>query len=443
MGATVELIGFGEKDRLWRWDTNRQIRIIPETGATIDEIRFSNIFSETPLKVEPKTNEHGDIVADIPNILLQDIFPIDVQVIMFFNNGKQTIYNTSYKVENRKKPPEYVYTETEIKNYDDLEKRITDLEKGGTGGGNGEPGADGYSPEAKVKETEDGAKITITDKNGTTEATVKNGKDGKDGVDGKTAYEYAKDGGYTGTEEEFAQKMAEENPTKEEFDKLSEEIADLKENGVGGGTGESVTIPTALPNPYPLTFTGAVTGSYDGSQAVNIEVPAGGSGGGVLTPAEVVLASGTLTAETESNTKLYTGITLADLRRYKSFIILVKGAANTSLTNLIFQFSTSNYAKYIFRTSGAGVCALYEWADAEKTILNAYVTTGNPSMIDSVNDAIIETKIRNPDTESLWFPRRCAKSFSTTSLAESEKLYLFNPNKPTIDYAWAIKGVFM
>lgn len=32
-------------------------------------------------------------------------------------------------------------------------------------------------------------------------------------------------------------------------------------------------IPTKLPNPNPLTFTGTVTGSYDGSAAVNIEIP--------------------------------------------------------------------------------------------------------------------------------------------------------------------------
>ena len=31
-----------------------------------------------------------------------------------------------------------------------------------------------------------------------------------DGADGKSAYQYAKDGGYTGTKEEFAQKLAEE-----------------------------------------------------------------------------------------------------------------------------------------------------------------------------------------------------------------------------------------
>ena len=36
------------------------------------------------------------------------------------------------------------------------------------------------------------------------------GKDGTPGKNGKSAYEYAKQGGYTGTEEEFAEKLAEE-----------------------------------------------------------------------------------------------------------------------------------------------------------------------------------------------------------------------------------------
>ena len=32
-------------------------------------------------------------------------------------------------------------------------------------------------------------------------------------------------------------------------------------------------IPTKFPNPYSLTFTGAVTGSYDGSEALTVEIP--------------------------------------------------------------------------------------------------------------------------------------------------------------------------
>jgi hypothetical protein len=66
-----------------------------------------------------------------------------------------------------------------------------------------------------------------------------NGAPGKDGTDGKTAYQYAVDGGYTGTEAEFASKLAQEK----------------------------------FANPNALTFTGAMTGSYDGSMAVSVEIP--------------------------------------------------------------------------------------------------------------------------------------------------------------------------
>ena len=71
------------------------------------------------------------------------------------------------------------------------------------------------------------------------------GSDGAPGADGKSAYQYAVDGGYTGTEAEFAAKLAEEMPDK-------------------------------LPNPNALTFTGAVTGSYDGSAPLSIDIPSVG-----------------------------------------------------------------------------------------------------------------------------------------------------------------------
>ena len=69
---------------------------------------------------------------------------------------------------------------------------------------------------------------------------------GDKGADGKSAYQYAQDGGYTGTEEQFAAKLA-----KEKF-----------------------------ANPNALTFTGAVEGSYDGSAPVRVEIPSGGGGSG-------------------------------------------------------------------------------------------------------------------------------------------------------------------
>ena len=82
------------------------------------------------------------------------------------------------------------------------------------------------------------------------------GSDGQDGADGKSAYQYAVEGGYTGTEEAFAAKLAAESPT-------------------------------ALPNPNALTFTGAVTGSYDGSAPFEVEIPSGGGGITVTNTASV------------------------------------------------------------------------------------------------------------------------------------------------------------
>lgn len=68
----------------------------------------------------------------------------------------------------------------------------------GKDGKDGSNGKDGYTPQKYIDyfDGEDG----------------KDGKDGKDGSNGKTAYQYAVDGGYTGTEAEFAEKLAEEIP---------------------------------------------------------------------------------------------------------------------------------------------------------------------------------------------------------------------------------------
>lgn len=56
----------------------------------------------------------------------------------------------------------------------------------GEDGNPGAPGADGYSPTASVTQTDTGAVITITDKAGTTTATLKNGADGQPGTTGAT-----------------------------------------------------------------------------------------------------------------------------------------------------------------------------------------------------------------------------------------------------------------
>lgn len=127
------------------------------------------------------------------------------------------------------------------------------LPAGGGGGGSGTSGEDGgyYAPsvddEGNLTWTASKTDMPAVDSanikgpKGDTGAT---GATGPAGADGKSAYAYAVEGGYTGTEEEFAAKLAQEK----------------------------------YANPNALTFTGAVTGSYDGSEAVTVEIPSGGGG---------------------------------------------------------------------------------------------------------------------------------------------------------------------
>ena len=128
--SLIEVIRHSEQqNELWQWDTGRQIIITPEKNAIVDEVHFSNAYSKDALVVKPQVNEQGNIVADIPNILLWQVFPINVYVVMEFPNGKGTIYEEQLKINPRKKPSDYVYTETEILNYLDLEERIKVLEE--------------------------------------------------------------------------------------------------------------------------------------------------------------------------------------------------------------------------------------------------------------------------------------------------------------------------
>ena len=56
-------------------------------------------------------------------------------------------------------------------------------------------------------------------------------------------------------------------------------------------------MPDVLPNPHPIKLTGAVNATYDGSSAVTVEIPQGGSGGGSTSKVVTILSATTLTLE--------------------------------------------------------------------------------------------------------------------------------------------------
>lgn len=155
----------------------------------------------------------------------------------------------------------------------------------------------------------------------------KKGDKGEPGKDGKSAYQYAQDGGYTGTEAKFAEKLASEmlsvkitdNNGTLSADKTYFDIANAINAGIpvfvsyddfifplieiegnnphfGATTCFNDDIDAfvyssiieitpnnevnnisayveTLPNPNAITFTGAVTGNYDGSAPMTVNIP--------------------------------------------------------------------------------------------------------------------------------------------------------------------------
>lgn len=93
---------------------------------------------------------------------------------------------------------------------------------------------------------------------------------------------------------------------------------------------DAISVPDKLPNPNALTFTGAVTGSYDGSAAVTVEIPSGGGGSGDIID---VLMDVTIEEAVAAVT-----VTLDTPRAYKELYIAtcVYGDESNSSANAMF-----------------------------------------------------------------------------------------------------------
>lgn len=104
------------REHLYQWDINR--RVIVE-DPTIDEVHFCNKTDDCSLVVKTYTDDtyDGKVYADIPNILLQNDFPI--RVYAYCNDGYTKI-EECFKVKSRTKPSDYVYEETTVIRIDTL-----------------------------------------------------------------------------------------------------------------------------------------------------------------------------------------------------------------------------------------------------------------------------------------------------------------------------------
>ena len=109
--------------RFYQWDLDRKVVVEDES---INQVHFCNRTDECSLVCDVYYL-NGKRVANVPNVLLQTDWRINV----YGYDKNYTKYSNMFEVVRRSKPADYVYTETEVKSFDDLAERIDQIEENG------------------------------------------------------------------------------------------------------------------------------------------------------------------------------------------------------------------------------------------------------------------------------------------------------------------------
>lgn len=122
----------GNKPALYQWDLNQRLVLtdINRISAGI-EVHFSTTQNHEECCLSAPSYKDGkEIFADIPNVLLQTKGIISVYLYIQEENKAWTEYSAELLVVPRSRPANYVYTETEVLNYKQLENSKLDKNQG-------------------------------------------------------------------------------------------------------------------------------------------------------------------------------------------------------------------------------------------------------------------------------------------------------------------------
>lgn len=107
------------RDEFYQWDLDRKLIV---EDASVNQVHFCNRSSDCSLVCEVRTEDNLRVV-DVPNIILQS----DWKVHAYAYDTNYTKHEKMFKINARTKPEDYVYTETEVLNYNTLLERINDI----------------------------------------------------------------------------------------------------------------------------------------------------------------------------------------------------------------------------------------------------------------------------------------------------------------------------
>lgn len=109
------------RNQFYQWDLDR--RLIVE-DAEITQVHFCNRTDECSLVCETY-KEDGLTLVNVPNVLLQQDWRINV----YAYDRNYTKFSETFDVVRRSKPESYVYTETEVLNYNTLLDKMDAIEE--------------------------------------------------------------------------------------------------------------------------------------------------------------------------------------------------------------------------------------------------------------------------------------------------------------------------
>lgn len=109
------------REEFYQWDLDRKLIV---EDASVNQVHYCNRTSDCSLVCEVRTE--GNLrVVDVPNIILQT----DWKVHAYAYDVNYTKHEELFNIVKRTKPEDYVYTETEVLNYNTLLERIDEIDE--------------------------------------------------------------------------------------------------------------------------------------------------------------------------------------------------------------------------------------------------------------------------------------------------------------------------
>ena len=107
-----------------QWDVD--VKITADDLKVGDEVHFHNGTTQNALVLKAY-QDGATVVVDVPNIFLTTHFSINAYRYIESAESSYTIQKHCFPVDRRPKPDDYVYTQTEVFQFEDLKKEIEDI----------------------------------------------------------------------------------------------------------------------------------------------------------------------------------------------------------------------------------------------------------------------------------------------------------------------------